>query len=273
MYPCKLYPKADFNPRSPHGERPAFCSAAALGAAFQPTLPARGATNQIRRELHHPHISTHAPRTGSDNQPGHDEWLARHFNPRSPHGERQRHAAADVCVAQFQPTLPARGATWTDSTCWATPSDFNPRSPHGERPDVITASAVSTTGFQPTLPARGATHTAGSNTNVKNISTHAPRTGSDAADADVRHLAHISTHAPRTGSDPVNIVRLFQIVSISTHAPRTGSDNGQREPFARHHEFQPTLPARGATLSNGLTQQQLAISTHAPRTGSDKRHL
>ena len=100
------------------------------------------------------------------------------FNPRSPHGER-RNACKRRCIAcKFQPTLPARGATFqpirflplivisthaprtgSDSaqlTATITPSDFNPRSPHGERLiDTITACARH--GFQPTLPARGAT--------------------------------------------------------------------------------------------------------------------
>ena len=78
-----------FNPRSPHGERPTHGSgrAAALAAfqptlpargatieslvwvgdtSFQPTLPARGATDRPRRNRRGLRISTHAPRTGSD---------------------------------------------------------------------------------------------------------------------------------------------------------------------------------------------------------------
>ena len=57
--------------------------------SFQPTLPARGATLPFRLSVRKADaISTHAPRTGSD-----WTWSAatppnRHFNPRSPHGER-----------------------------------------------------------------------------------------------------------------------------------------------------------------------------------------
>ena len=59
--------RSDFNPRSPHGERRAWRQEWAYFRRFQPTLPARGATNvcfslSISRTL----ISTHAPRTGSD---------------------------------------------------------------------------------------------------------------------------------------------------------------------------------------------------------------
>ena len=35
--------------------------------------------------------------------------------------------------------------------------------------------------------------------------------------------------------------------------------------------FQPTLPARGATVLRAVHRARLAISTHAPRTGSDRR--
>ena len=56
-------------------------------------------------------ISTHAPRTGSDI------------------------AGVRKCSAKnaFQPTLPARGATYTTSENDILRFHFNPRSPHGER--------------------------------------------------------------------------------------------------------------------------------------------
>ena len=56
-------------------------------------------------------ISTHAPRTGSD--------------PVAP-------APADKPAA-FQPTLPARGATYFSAEWYTLSIYFNPRSPHGER--------------------------------------------------------------------------------------------------------------------------------------------
>ena len=57
---------------------------------FQPTLPARGATAQHGVAQADFLISTHAPRTGSDPAEGTNEAAGTHFNPRSPHGERQR---------------------------------------------------------------------------------------------------------------------------------------------------------------------------------------
>ena len=88
----------------------------------------------------------------------------------------------------FQPTLPARGATERFAPAVATQDNFNPRSPHGERQEAQEEAAA----YAP-------------------ISTHAPRTGSDAGNAfRVFRQGGISTHAPRTGSDaiPAWIVRL-----------------------------------------------------------------
>ena len=166
----------------------------------------------------------------------------------------------------FQPTLPARGAT------------------------RITGDGFWRSEFQPTLPARGATPEYSILPVSVYISTHAPRTGSDLAEFVSGLREEISTHAPRTGSDGA-----FQVSDalsmISTHAPRTGSDmftipfialtsdfnprspHGERQQGRRHHdgpaEFQPTLPARGATERSKDIMDSAFISTHAPRTGSD----
>ena len=124
------------------------------------------------------------------------------FNPRSPHGERRGNGEQKGAGQIFQPTLPARGATISGPTRRADsrfqptlpargatlgsavrrtspPSNFNPRSPHGERLGV-TKNTVRQWEFQPTLPARGATRASSRLRRGLPISTHAPRTGSDA---------------------------------------------------------------------------------------------
>ena len=64
---------------------------------FQSTLPARGATSEMFALLSSIHsISIHAPRTGSDRQSAFDFHFIHHFNPRSPHGERQDDFRRDV---------------------------------------------------------------------------------------------------------------------------------------------------------------------------------
>ena len=104
-------------------------------------------------------------------------------------------------------------------------------------------------------------------------------------------ITPISTHAPRTGSD-ASSESVGVSVLISTHAPRTGSDKTGARPEMEDTIFQPTLPARGATSVRLSTMQassnfnprsphgerhelftivfsDMLISTHAPRTGSD----
>ena len=104
-------PGANFNPRSPHGERLGLQLAASQAAQFQPTLPARGATRLIVSSRLARRISTHAPRTGSDEGCSSSAGTSRHFNPRSPHGERRHAARLYDGAVRFQSTLPARGAT------------------------------------------------------------------------------------------------------------------------------------------------------------------
>ena len=151
-------------------------------------------------------ISTHAPRTGSDGRAVF-VWAAAldYFNPRSPHGERPT------------PRL----------MCREVHGYFNPRSPHGERPPKKKASPTRNT-FQPTLPARGATDTDKRRLDGHDISTHAPRTGSDHGLLCSRYNTVISTHAPRTGSDG-DWYDAWDSGAISTHAPRTGSDPDDRQ--------------------------------------------
>ena len=205
-------------------------------------------------------ISTHAPRTGSDG--GRISTL---YAPK-----------------QFQPTLPARGATATAClTCRAT-SHFNPRSPHGER--------------------RIYRHWL---TREWYISTHAPRTGSDSAGGHEQDRPElISTHAPRTGSDTASLRFEPPPSGISTHAPRTGSDQDDIRATLEHCDFnprsphgerladrqgrsfkrlfQPTLPARGATTIASRCASTCTFQPTLPARGAtwyrdatrtDKRHF
>ena len=122
---------------------------------------------------------------------------------------------------------------------------FNPRSPHGERRhDGL--RLTSGEGFQPTLPARGATTIIGDTCPQNIISTHAPRTGSDLLWRDNRRSGlHFNPRSPHG------------------ERPQTDDDGIHR------NIFQPTLPARGATVQLQAVQRSFPISTHAPRTGSD----
>ena len=258
--------------------------------SFQSTLPARGATRGgfLRRclvtiSIHAPRtgsdetpeeigageiISIHAPRTGSDRNAGGNRCRRNHFNPRSPHGERQYQRPSSLrtsgyfnprsphgerpfscpsarAYSNFNPRSP-HGERHSRRGRHAKRAHFNPRSPHGERRAVIHSSAIAGT-FQSTLPARGATVRAGFHVQQQHISIHAPRTGSD---------SRIS--CTRCGTT------LFQ-----STLPARGATVGVTKNTVRQWEFQSTLPARGATATSANERIEKNISIHAPRTGSD----
>ena len=102
---------SNFNPRSPHGERPAIGD----------ILPCP------RR------ISIHAPRTGSDSLKMPLSIRIRHFNPRSPHGERLGGKLHEDAPFNFNPRSPHGERLADELLQVALHIDFNPRSPHGER--------------------------------------------------------------------------------------------------------------------------------------------
>ena len=125
-----------------------------------------------------PAISIHAPLAGSDVCRRAELGVGRHFNPRSPCGERRPLSSGSRRWARFQSTLPLRGATSASWRCCCPPRDFNPRSPCGERRSpgpgrysslhfnprspcgerpVTDSRGRTTVKFQSTLPLRGAT--------------------------------------------------------------------------------------------------------------------
>ena len=264
----KYREKEDFNPRSPHGERPWQDWQNEPDKAFQSTLPARGATVDCFILVNKVVISIHAPRTGSDE------------------GGRFRRACP-----QFQSTLPARGATDVVVPLYVATANFNPRSPHGERrytnlcpqqqgqisihaprtgsDPCLQSRHVGTERFQSTLPARGATSASARSDEWRKFQSTLPARGAtkiflsflarqknfnprsphgERRELDMARYQKglISIHAPRTGSDPAVYV-WPSIYQISIHAPRTGSD----------------AFVFGWTITH-------EISIHAPRTGSDR---
>ena len=147
---------ADFNPRSPHGERRGRRRSEQLHHRFQSTLPARGATFAAAFQPRAGNISIHAPRTGSDRGTAAVRRRLIYFNPRSPHGERRRGRFCCQHSRYFNPRSPhGERRQYLQSVLRRMPH-FNPRSPHGER----------------RVPPRVAAAGSG-------ISIHAPRTGSD----------------------------------------------------------------------------------------------
>ena len=153
----RLPPKlcADFNPRSPCGERPTIDTTVTDGSIFQSTLPMRGATSRCRIKANDGAISIHAPHAGSDPTV---EFSEEYF--------------------RFQSTLPMRGATQGAAQEGRDNPDFNPRSPCGERL-LLPSNPILTSYFNPRSPCGERPGTVNASAGTVVISIHAPHAGSD----------------------------------------------------------------------------------------------
>ncbi len=138
----------NFNPRSPHGERPRAVPTSTSFRRFQSTLPARGATQHFRGVAAAGSVfqSTLPARGATRRHQRCREGLS-DFNPRSPHGERLVSRSAGCINTRFQSTLPARGATPSSPLLRQRSTNFNPRSPHGERQRKVTILSIRIIGF------------------------------------------------------------------------------------------------------------------------------
>ena len=148
---------ANFNPRSPCGERRGDTPDCKTGCAdFNPRSPCGERHALLRTCTPLPAISIHAPRVGSDHHILVLSGNRANFNPRSPCGERRKTREQISGLERFQSTLPVWGATFADdkldrqliisihaprvgsdnlaSAGSLLVADFNPRSPCGERP-------------------------------------------------------------------------------------------------------------------------------------------
>ena len=212
-------------------------------------------------------ISIHAPRVGSDSPADLLKYYKRHFNPRSPCGERP-------------PRLATPG----------TPSNFNPRSPCGERPGT-TGQTRTVWRFQSTLPVWGATNAQGTITRADLFQSTLPVWGATLSRLEALEARLFQSTLPVWGATLVSNPHPGQTI-ISIHAPRVGSDRcrsaacrwcgnfNPRSPCGerpRHREttyddegFQSTLPVWGATFNWFYWERDGKISIHAPRVGSDR---
>ena len=215
----------DFNPRSPHRERPCGNGFSGDDLAISIHAPLTGSDDwrQVRRIRWN--ISIHAPLTGSDLRNLSIFNRIPNFNPRSPH--RERPSLLFRC-----PNLPY----------------FNPRSPHRERRLSVTIH-VHNKVFQSTLPSQGATGLETGEYIVKQISIHAPLTGSDGHE--VQMVWRRSYFNPRSPHRERQAAAAFARgeIDISIHAPLTGSDDYGRKSVFTAGGFQSTLPSQGATAN------------------------
>ena len=154
--PCSFCAR-NFNPRSPHGERPDAVSASKTSIL----------------------ISIHAPRTGSDFCLAIKKENKKNFNPRSPHGERRLVNLQAPDSRAISIHAPRTGSD-RQAASMNVSVQISIHAPRTGSDLQLFAEFFFKFVFQSTLPARGATvGMAILPPKLTRISIHAPRTGSD----------------------------------------------------------------------------------------------
>ncbi|SHI85503.1 hypothetical protein SAMN05444373_101239 [Thermoclostridium caenicola] len=126
------YP-ANFNPRSPYGERRRSLRYTMRPLIFQSTLPIRGATIGARVELAGERISIHAPHTGSDIPEWRSAGWTRIFQSTLPIRGATSHHHLQLIYRGISLHAPHTGSDRCCEISVIISGDFNPRSPYGER--------------------------------------------------------------------------------------------------------------------------------------------
>ena len=159
-----------------------------------------------------------------------------YFNTRSPHGERQAQHRPVRTVLEISTHAPRTGSD--PGVCippvifW----NFYPRSPHGERRSRLRLAARAARHFNPRSP------------HGERLRLLFAVAGRD-----------ISTHAPRTGSDWSSLPCVAQSQSkFQPTLPARGATPEAAYSRRADCSFQPTLPARGATKKSTPVIRQLS---------------
>ena len=146
----------------------------------------------------------------------------RNFNPRSPRGERPGVFTGNWSQAWISIHAPRVGSDGPGRTCSFPHCNFNPRSPRGER-RVVQQETRKAGNFNPRSP-RGERLRIERQAKLRvEFQSTLPAWGATCHEIHQRGTARISIHAPRVGSDGIDFPSVhFPIISI--HAPRVGSD-------------------------------------------------
>ena len=241
---------ANFNPRSPDGERLGLLIVIIYFQIFQSTLPGWGATIQSSMWPVSWKFQSTLPGWGATCPRRCRSCRRWHFNPRSPDGERLRGHVPPVRRVRISIHAPRMG-----SDSW--------------RPRATVIIMI----FQSTLPGWGATLMLLEAVHGIVISIHAPRMGSDRLISDeVAQANEFQSTLPGWGAT-IHRPWLGSTARISIHAPRMGSDHGLLPWGILLFIFQSTLPGWGATpCSVSRCSPDMMISIHAPRMGSDRAY-
>ena len=230
----------DFNPRSPWRERQYPGCLSFFAKSFQSTLPVKGATWELRKEVIDIIFQSTLPVKGATG------WIRKPKRPATfqstlpVKGATLTSRYISYIARAFQSTLPVKGATVADFNSFPPFSNFNPRSPWRERRLSIS------------LPG-----------SPRPISIHAPREGSDDLVQILKNaFCHFNPRSP--WRERHSFVNVFRICSkFQSTLPVKGATR-IKIIFFLGNLFQSTLPVKGATamLTNfSVTIVQLSANS------------
>ena len=257
----------NFNPLSPHGERPATERKNLSSLIFQSTLPAWGETRLWNSPKKLGEFQSTLPAWGETPRGFRRKRPYPPFQSTLPAWGETRQRRPTAVVRRFQSTLPAWGETGhvavahlrriisihsprmgRDLLGSERPQlqrYFNPLSPHGERPHFPPINLMRLI-FQSALPAWGETQIGVALMPILTISIRSPRMGRDGGSGNALLIKFQST-LPAWGETRLS--------------PAAAQDRADFNPLSPHGE-------RQAHQHLGNT---LPISIHSPRMGRDRR--
>ena len=146
---------ADFNPLSPHGERPTTGRKRGARRRFQSTLPAWGETCYRRAIDALPPFQSTLPAWGETEPEGATDVVLEIsiHSPRMGRDDKPPGIGDKIMISIHSPRM---GRDRCSCPCCRPTADFNPLSPHGERHPARVVRDI-WHGFQSTLPAWGET--------------------------------------------------------------------------------------------------------------------
>ena len=213
-------------------------------------------------------ISIHTPHAGSD-RPAQARLLAGpYFNPHSPCGERHRggegpHHKRGISIHTPHAGSDARRPRYAGRT-----GNFNPHSPCGERRADMAQEIIQQKYFNPHSPCGERRQAGRGLSGVIGISIHTPHAGSDCYLFRLRAVArNFNPHSP-CGERHYDVVVNCRQHEFQSTLPMRGATPSPSN-RCKLVLFQSTLPMRGATSTAYQPTENGRISIHTPHAGSD----
>ncbi len=228
----------------------------------------RGATEPAAVLREQEAISIHAPHAGSDPPSLPACGCGRHFNPRSPCGERHMPGLQSFRASYFNPRSPCGERPPQPSAPQYT-DDFNPRSPCGERLPALSRISGSAY-FNPRSPCGERRRVAVIRGLLWLISIHAPHAGSDRSHPNPP--SYDGNFNPRSpcGERPCLRSARSRASDFNPRSPCGERRSHWSSAYSSQSDFNPRSPCGERLQQVALRSRLRRISIHAPHAGSDQ---